>query len=113
MDVVVDYEKNDPCFGCKFAVKKPESHITSTFDRRFYCANRKRIDDMLASVSQKYLIFRDAAQNNDKYKYPLNILTEIRRELDELWDMMREWNWEALSPSEEVIVCPYKESSSN
>ena len=37
----------------------------------------------------------------------------IRKELDALWDMMREWNWGALSPSEEVVVCPYKESSSN
>jgi len=106
MDAVVDYEKNDPCFGCKFAVKKPESHITSTWDRRFYCANRKRIDDMLASVSQKYFIFRDAAQSNDKYH--LVLLTEIRRELDELWDMMREWNWEALSATEN-IACAYKD----
>lgn len=107
MDTVVDYESNDPCFRCKFAVKKPESHLTSTWDRRFYCANRKRIDDMLASVSQKYLIFRDAAQSNDKY--PLDRLLEIRKELDSLWDMMREWNWGALSASEGVI-CSYKES---
>ena len=110
METVIDYEKNDPCFGCKFAVKKPESHITSTWDRRFYCANRKRIDDMLASVSQKYLIFRDAAQNNDKY--PLGLLTEIRRDLDKLWDMMREWHWEALSANEN-IACAYKEKISN
>ena len=110
METVIDYEKNDPCFGCKFAVKKPNEHLVNSWDRRFYCTNKHRINDRLAQVSQKYRAFCIVVENSDKY--PLDRLMEIRRELDELWDMMREWNWEALSATEN-IACSYKEEDSH
>ena len=48
VEETISYVEADPCYGCRFAVKKSEKDIESDgiFARRFFCANMKRRDDM-------------------------------------------------------------------
>ena len=48
MELQYDYETDDPCYGCRFAVKKTEEQIKNDgmLSRRFFCLNLKRRDEM-------------------------------------------------------------------
>lgn len=48
MAATFHFVKDDPCYGCKFAVPKNEKQIQyeGIFTRRFSCANRDRRDQM-------------------------------------------------------------------
>lgn len=48
MELQYDYVTDDPCYGCRFAVKKTEEQIKNDgmLSRRFVCSNLKRRDEM-------------------------------------------------------------------
>ena len=108
MELEYDYVKDDYCYGCKYAFPVPENQLVNPWSRRFYCKNKNRINERLANVSQRYREFCKKIEQGDE-KYPLELLLEIRKELDSLWYMMREWNWCAFSPDENTVICLYKE----
>ena len=60
MELTCDLIKDDPCYGCKFAVLKTKEQIEKDgwFTRRFLCANMER-RDKLALAAIKALSFAD------------------------------------------------------
>ena len=66
-----DYIKDDPCYGCRFAIAKTEEQLNQDgmFSRRFLCMNRNRIE-------QKELYAIRAIIGHDHRK-ALSIVSEL------------------------------------
>ena len=71
MELTNDYVKDDPCYGCIFAVPKSDDEIANEgiFTRRFVCANSRRRTDM------EYTIIRAITEHD--YKEAMKVLSSL------------------------------------
>lgn len=76
MEMTGDYVKDDPCYGCRFAVKKSEKEIQNDgmFTRRFLCANLMRRDEMELEIIRSIV-----ARDYNKATYLLSTLVDALR----------------------------------
>ena len=49
---VVDFIKDDPCYGCKYAVEIPDYLLASMFSRRMGCASGKARDCLVGEARE-------------------------------------------------------------
>lgn len=43
----IDWIKDDPCYGCKHAVRLPDEQVNGIFGRRFACKSGNRRDELI------------------------------------------------------------------
>ena len=71
MEITLDYVKDDPCYGCRFATEKTEEELNQDggFSRRFLCMNRDRIEPKEMSAIKSIV--------NHEYGKALSIMSEL------------------------------------
>ena len=96
MYIEFDCIKDDLCHGCKFAVLKKDGTF-GTFERRYGCTCRKRID---------YL--HERAENALKAR-EYQAATAHCFNLFEMTDFLKRYGW--FNPDPSCVCCIWKESS--
>lgn len=69
-----NYVTDDPCYGCKFAVRIPDGNVFNPWMRRFGCSCRKRRDDLLRS--SRILLEKDSYVAVSEAKDALNTIVK-------------------------------------
>lgn len=92
MELKFDYIKDDPCYGCKYAVRIFDSLLPNPWTRRFGCSNRERRDSIVRSAK----IFLE--RNSDV------AVEEAKRNLDAVVEMDRSYKKYGFMEAEFVAV---------
>lgn len=73
MEMEFDYVKDDPCYGCRFALPKSDAEmsIDGMFSRRWFCARVDRVESKEMSVVR-------AIASHD-YAQALRIVNELQQ----------------------------------
>ena len=72
-----DYIKDDPCYGCKYAVRIPDSLLPNPWIRRFGCSNRERRDSIVRSA--KIFLERNSDVAVEEAKRNLDVVVGMDR----------------------------------
>lgn len=73
--ITFDFIKDDPCYGCKFAIKIPDKLLMNPWNRRLGCKNMERRDAAVRSA--KIFLERDSSMSVEEAKRNLDAAVEM------------------------------------
>lgn len=94
MEYKYRFVEDDPCHGCRCAVRVPDEQLESLFQRRYRCADTRRIVRPLNRLRLKI------CQPNPN-------LEECKKAWDELWYLHSSMDKKGTTPCEDGTIHPF------